>query len=150
MKILPFVQPSGNGYDLPKGCIVQMDDKLLSINWGTERVKVDPNCDDMKCHQNDCTCLRPGSIPRFVYWNPNGVAISNDKFIRTICYNPHKAIDGTDMFFEYQKYQKAEIIKSSRCNLIMVILIYLKKDWVALIRIRMDLLLESVDPMRVR
>ena len=87
-----------------------MDDKLLSINWGTERVKVDPNCDDMKCHQNDCTCLRPGSIPRFVYWNPNGVATSNDKLIRTICYNPHKAIDGTDMFFEYQKYQKAEII----------------------------------------
>ena len=96
--MLPFVEPSGNGYDLPKGCIVQMDDKLLSINWGTERVKVDPNCDDMKCHQNDCTCLRPGSIPRFVYWNPNGVAISNDKLIRTICYNPHKAMDGTDMF----------------------------------------------------
>ena len=134
---------------MPKGCIVQMDDKLLSINWGTERVKVDPNCDDVKCHQNDCTCLRPGSIPRFVYWNPNGVATSNDKLIRTICYNPHKAIDGTDMFLSIKNIKKLFHI-SLTCNLIMIILIYLKKDLVASIRIRTDLLVESVDLMRVR
>ena len=105
--MLPFVKTSGNGYDLPKGCIVQMDDRLLRQDIDTGRIAVDPNCNNMACHEKmTCICLNPGSIPRFVYWNPNGVAISNDKLIRTICYNPHKAMDGTDIFSKYQKYQK--------------------------------------------
>ena len=97
--MLPFVEPSGNGYDLPKGCIVQMDDRVLREDFNTGRIEVDPRCNEITCLQTiTCRCLKPGSIPRFVYWNPNGVAISNDKFIRTVCYNPHKAMDGTDMF----------------------------------------------------
>ena len=100
LKMLPFVRPSGNGYDVPKGCIVQMDDRLSSMDFDTGRIEVDPHCNDKTClGKMTCTCLKPGTLPRFVYWNPNGVAISNDRFIRTICYNPHKAMDGTDMSF---------------------------------------------------
>ena len=62
-KDLRFVQPSGNGYDLPKGCIMEMNPAYPAF-------------------------------PRFVYWNPNGVALSNDPSFRTICYNPDKPIDG--------------------------------------------------------
>ena len=116
LKMLPFVRPSGNGYDVPKGCIVQMDDRLSSMDFDTGRIEVDPHCNDKTClGKMTCTCLKPGTLPRFVYWNPNGVAII-----------------------------------SLTCNLIMIILLYLKKDWVALIWIRMDLLVGSVDPMRVR
>ena len=107
-KILPFVRPSGNGYDLPKGCIVQMDDELFSMNSDTGRMEVAPHC-NMTCLPPKCMCHR-FVFPRFVYWNPNGAGISNDKYIRTLCYNPHKAMDGTDMFFEYQKYEKDKYI----------------------------------------
>ena len=107
-KILPFVRPSGNGYDLPKGCIVQMDDELFRLpDDGMSEVA--PNCNNVTCVPPECICHR-FTFPRFVYWNPNGVAKSNDKYIRTLCYNPHKAMDGTDMFFEYQTYQKDKYI----------------------------------------
>ena len=67
MKILKFVESSGNGYDLPKGCVLEI------LNFET---------------------------PYLMYWNPNGIAISNDFSIRAVCYNPHKAVDGTNFFLK--------------------------------------------------
>ena len=104
-KIFPYVRPSGNGYDLPKGCIVQMDDELFSMNSDTGGMEVAPNC-NMTCQPPNCMCHR-FVFPRFVYWNPNGAAISNDKYIRTLCYNPHKAMAGINMLSKYQKYLNA-------------------------------------------
>ena len=126
-----------------------MEDELLSMNSDTGGMEVAPNC-NMTCLPPKCMCHR-FVFPRFVYWNPNGVAISNDKYIRTLCYNPHKDMDGTNMLSKYQKHQNAKNNISLRgCNLIMTILIYLKKDWTVLIRIRLDLWVESGVPMRVK
>ena len=67
MKILKFVESSGNGYDLPKGCVLEI------LNF---------------------------EVPYLMYWNPNGIAISNDFSIRTVCYDPRKAVDGTNSFLK--------------------------------------------------
>ena len=78
-----FVETSGNGYDLPNGCVVEL-------------VKMMPP----KPYQP--------KIPRFMYWNANGTAISNDPSFRTVCYNPQKAKDGINVFFckiiDFQNY----------------------------------------------
>ena len=71
-----FLQSSDNGYDLPKGCISEV------ICFLSED-------DHVPCRQ----------VPRFVYWNPNGIAISNDIRIRTVCYNPPNSYDGTINLF---------------------------------------------------
>ena len=73
--ILQFVISSDNGHDLPKGCILEM----------ATGVSLPPICNWEPC---------PPQIPRFVYWNPKGVAISNDPSFKTICYHPNKTIDG--------------------------------------------------------
>ena len=71
-----FLQSSDNGYDLPKGCISEV------ICFISED-------DHIPCRQ----------VPRFVYWNPNGIAISNDIRIRTVCYNPPNSYDGKTNLF---------------------------------------------------
>ena len=98
LKLLPFVQPSGKGYDLPNGCIVQMNDKSFRMNYNTGKIELAPNCNSTTCLPPMCLCLDSAGVklPHFMYWNPNGFAISNDESIRTLCYNPHKAPDGTE------------------------------------------------------
>ena len=69
--MLQFVLSSDNGHDLPQGCILEMATDTICIGG--------PPCP---------------FVPRFVYWNPKGIAISNDPFYKTICYHPNKTIDG--------------------------------------------------------
>ena len=65
---LKYVETSGNGYDLPSGCVVELF-RMFGGPFLVER-------------------------PKLMYWNPNGIAISNDPKFRTVCYNPHKAMEG--------------------------------------------------------
>ena len=104
MKILKFIQPSGNGYDLPKGCILEEIDVLTTVHWNNGTRDVTSGCNATICTPctpppciPDCEC-RIIKAPGFVYWNPTGVAISNDRSVREICYHPHKAMTGTDIF----------------------------------------------------
>ena len=68
-----FIQLSGSGYDLPNGCIAELICPIAAMD--------------------DMWPCPPG--PRLVYWNPNGIGISNDIGVRTVCYNPEKSFDGT-------------------------------------------------------
>ena len=68
-----FIQLSGSGYDLPNGCIAELLCPITAMD--------------------DMWPCPPG--PRLVYWNPNGIGISNDIGVRTVCYNPEKSFDGT-------------------------------------------------------
>ena len=130
LKLLPFAQPSGKGYDLPNGCIVQMNDKSFRMNYNTGKIEVAPNCNSTTCLPPMCLCLDSAGLklPHFMYWNPNGVAISNDESIRTLCYNPHKAPDGTEFLPNIKIINNHFHISMTGCNLLMIILIYLKKD----------------------
>ena len=58
-------------------------------------------------HQN--ASAKRVDVPTFVYWNPNGVAMSNDALIRKLCYNPHKAMDGTDIFLNMKNMKKIQL-----------------------------------------
>ena len=71
-----FVEVSGNGYDLPYGCIAELKKHERGYGFGNLS---------------------------YVYWNPNGVALSADGHIRTICYNPKISFDSNNQFGnEYQ------------------------------------------------
>ena len=85
-----------------------MKDTLVSLNYDTGRIEEAPNCNNITCVPPKCLCKRV-DVPTFVYWNPNGVAMSNDAFIRTLCYNPHKAIDGTDIFLNMKNMKKIQL-----------------------------------------
>ena len=71
MGIARFVQTYGNGYDLPRGCISEK--KEIFIRVGNISVSEDIH---------------------YIYWNPLGVAVSNDKSIREVCYDPKRRFDG--------------------------------------------------------
>ena len=62
-----FVEASGNGYDLPYGCIAELEDHDYGYGYGNLS---------------------------YVYWNPNGVSLSADGHIREVCYNPATSFDG--------------------------------------------------------
>ena len=66
-----FVEVSGNGYDLPNGCIAELEKHESGYGFGNLS---------------------------YVYWNPNGVALSADGHIRTVCYNPKTSFDGKNRF----------------------------------------------------
>ena len=66
-----FVEASGNGYDLPYGCIAELEDHDYGNGYGNLS---------------------------YVYWNPNGVAMSADGHIREVCYNPATSFDGNPPF----------------------------------------------------
>ena len=68
-----FIQLSGSGYDLPNGCIAELICPIFEMG-------------------NVWPCP---PVPRLVYWNPNGVGISNDIGVRTVCFSPEKSFDGT-------------------------------------------------------
>ena len=61
-----FVEVSGNGYDLPYGCIAELEKHEWGYGYGNLS---------------------------YVYWNPRGVALSADGHIRTVCYNPETSFD---------------------------------------------------------
>ena len=85
-----------------------MKDKLVSLNYDTGRIEEAPNCNNITCVPPKCLCKRV-EVPTFVYWNPGGVAISNDTLIRTLCYNPHKAMDGTDIFLNMKNMKNIQL-----------------------------------------
>ena len=66
-----FVEVSGNGYDLPYGCIAELEKHEWGYGYGNLS---------------------------YVYWNPHGVALSADGHIRTVCYNPETSFDGKNQF----------------------------------------------------
>ena len=79
MGIARFVQTYGNGYDFPKGCISEKKQILIQV----ENISV------------------PKDI-RYIYWNPLGVALSNDNSIREVCYDPKRRFDGkNECVYEY-------------------------------------------------
>ena len=66
-----FVQTYGNGYDLPRGCISEKKEIFIRV-WN----------------------ISVRRYTRYIYWNPLGVAVSNDKSIREVCYDPKRRFDG--------------------------------------------------------
>ena len=76
---------SGKGHDLPKGCIAD----ALSLNKISIR---DP-------------IPMIGNPKKAVYWNPEGVATSNDAKIREICaYNGQKGTINNDCVYNTKYY----------------------------------------------
>ena len=76
---------SGKGHDLPKGCIAD----ALSLN---KKSVWDP-------------IIMIGNPKKAVYWNPEGVATSNDAKIREICaYNGQKGKINNDCVYNTKYY----------------------------------------------
>ena len=76
---------SGKGHDLPKGCIAD----ALSLN---KESVWDP-------------IIMIGNLKKAVYWNPEGVATSNDAKIREICaYNGQKGKINNDCVYNTKCY----------------------------------------------
>ena len=71
MAIARFVKTYGNGYDLPRGCLSEKKEILIRVG----NISV------------------PKDI-RYIYWNPHGVAVSNDKSIKEVCYDSKRRFDG--------------------------------------------------------